>query len=70
MSETKRRWFTRFGAGLLALSLAASACPPARAQEEPAEADGESKGRPLDGYFGAGILAFAALYLIGKSARR
>jgi hypothetical protein len=69
MSETKRRRFARFGAGLLALSLAASACPPARAQEEP-PAEGESTGRPLDGYFGAGILAFVALFLIGKSARR
>jgi hypothetical protein len=69
MNETKRRWFTRLGAGLLALTLTASACPPALAQEEPA-AEGESKGRPLDGYFGAAILAFGALFLIGKSARR
>ena len=69
MSETKRRRFTRFGASLLALSLATAACPPARAQEEP-PAEGESKGRPLDGYFGTAILAFAALFLIGKSARR
>ena len=52
MSETKRRRFARFGAGLLALSLATAACPPARAQEEEPAAEGESKGRPLDGYFG------------------
>lgn len=70
MNETKRRWFTRIGAGLLALSLAGSACPPVFAQEEPEMEGGESKGRPLDGYMGTSILAFAALFLIGKSARR
>jgi hypothetical protein len=46
---------------------------PVAAQEAPpnpeAPAEGGS-GRPLDGYFGTGILAFLALFIIGKSARR
>lgn len=71
MNETKRRWFARLAAGLLAFSLSASACPPVFAQEEPAaEGEGQGEGRPLDGYMGTSILAFAALFLIGKSARR
>jgi len=69
MNTNKRRWFSRMGASLLAIGLVTVPCPPAHAQEEP-PADGESKGRPLDGYFGTGILAFGALFLIGKSARR
>jgi hypothetical protein len=69
MNLNTRRWYSRFGASLLALGLFVAPCPTVHAQEEPG-ADGESKGRPLDGYFGTGILAFGALYLIGKSARR
>ena len=69
-TNTRRR-FRRAGAGLLALGLLVAApCPRVHAQEEPVAEDGESKGRPLDGYFGTGILAFVALFLIGKSARR
>jgi len=69
MKPMKRRWMTRFGTALLALGLALSVCPTtARAQEEPAE--GESSGRPLDGYFGTGVLAALALFIVGKSARR
>ncbi|APW59980.1 hypothetical protein [Paludisphaera borealis] len=69
MKFDTRRWFSRIGASLLALGLVVAPCPSVHAQEEPG-GDAESKGRPLDGYFGAGILAFGALYLIGKSARR
>jgi hypothetical protein len=70
MNLNTRRWFSRFGASLLALGLFVAPCPAVYAQEEPEAEGGESKGRPLDGYFGTGILAFGALYLIGKSARR
>jgi hypothetical protein len=44
---------------------------PARAQEPaPAEGEGDSSGRPLDGYIGTAVLAFLALFIVGKSARR
>jgi len=72
-NTSARRWSARAGAGLLALGLLAAApCPRvhAQAQDDFAPDDGESKGRPLDGYFGTAILAFGALFLIGKSARR
>ncbi len=69
MNLIKRRWFSRTGAALLAVGLALSACPTARAQEEP-PAEGDSSGRPLDGYFGTFALAGLALFIIGKSARR
>lgn len=43
---------------------------PAAAQEPAPAAPGEGSGRSLDGYFGTGILAFLALFIVGKSARR
>lgn len=58
----------RLGAAVLALGLIA--CPPARAQDEPAADGDSSKGRPLDGYIATGCLAGLALYIIAKSARR
>ncbi|WP_148593913.1 hypothetical protein [Aquisphaera giovannonii] len=69
MQRQRSSWTSRIAPALLALGLIGSACPAARAQDEPA-ADGDSKGRPLDGYFGAGILAGLAMFLVGKSARR
>ena len=71
LNTSTRRWFSRAGAGLLIAGLMVAApCPRVHAQEEPGAEEGESKGRPLDGYFGTCILAFGALFLIGKSARR
>ena len=70
MNMKRRRWARAIAAGLLALGLSLSAASPAvRAQDEMGE-EGDSSGRPLDGYFGTAILAFAAVYIIGKSARR
>lgn len=71
MKPMKRRGASRFAAAFLALGLALSACPATtvHAQEEPA-AEGDSSGRPLDGYFGTAALAFLALFIVGKSARR
>jgi hypothetical protein len=44
---------------------------PVRAQEEAAgAAEGESKGRPLDGYLATMTLCGLALFIVGKSARR
>ena len=43
--------------------------PTARAQEE-APAGGESKGDPVPGYLGAGLLTMLVLFIVGKSARR
>ena len=56
----------------MALTLTAGVAPtPARAQEPAPEGEGgESSGRPLDGYLATGALAFLALFIIGKSARR
>jgi len=68
MKTMKRRGAARFATAFLALGLALSVCPTtAQAHEEPA---GESSGRPLDGYFGTATLAFLALFIVGKSARR
>jgi hypothetical protein len=42
----------------------------ARAQEAPAGPEGESKGDPVPGYLGVGLLTMMVLFLVGKSARR
>jgi hypothetical protein len=64
------RWTRRLAPLALALIVGLSPAP-ARAQEPPPEGTtGESSGRPFDGYFLMGILAFAALFVVGKSARR
>jgi hypothetical protein len=54
---------------ILVLALTAA---PALAQNpgEPPPAGGEASGRPLDGYLATAALAFAALFVVGKSARR
>ncbi len=44
----------------------ARAQPAAPGEEESAE----SKGRPWDGYIATGCLAFLALFIVAKSARR
>ena len=68
MNTLRRRWARAIGAGMIALGLSLTLAPTtARAQDDMGE---ESSGRSLDGYFGTGILAFIARYLIGKSARR
>lgn len=65
----------RFSRPLAALALSTAlfttAAPRAALAQEPeAAADGESSGRPFDGYFATGILVGLALFLICKSARR
>jgi hypothetical protein len=60
---------------MLVLSLTPILSESARAQApgDPAAAtpaEGESSGRPLDGYLGTAVLAFLALFIVGKSARR
>ncbi|AMV36784.1 hypothetical protein [Planctomyces sp. SH-PL62] len=70
MNSNRRRWIRTAASGLVALGLLLAAAPTTvRAQEDPA-AEGESSGRPLDGYFGTLILAAGAFFIIGKSARR
>jgi hypothetical protein len=44
--------------------------PTARAQQEAAPAEGESKGDPLYGYVATSFLAALVLFIVGKSARR
>lgn len=67
MKPMKRRWMSRLGTAMLALGLALSVQPAAMAQDD---FEGESSGRPLDGYFGTATLAGLALFIVGKSARR
>ena len=50
------------------LILSPAASPVARAQEEAPQ--GESKGDPVPGYLGAGLLTLLVLFAVGKSARR
>ena len=69
MNAMRRRWTRAIAAGLVALGLGLSAgSGVVRAQDGGEE--GSSEGRPLDGYFGTGILAALAVFIIGKSARR
>jgi hypothetical protein len=53
------------------LALSPAASPIARAQQpEAAPAEGESKGDPVPGYLGGGLLTLLVLFAVGKSARR
>lgn len=63
------RWCTTlFLAATFSLAVAPT---PGRAQEPaPEGAEGESSGRPLDGYIATSMLAFLALFVVGKTARR
>jgi hypothetical protein len=66
------RWSRMLAALAMATTLTFAVAPvPVFAQEPaPAEGEGESKGRPVDGYIATSVLAFLALFIIGKSARR
>jgi hypothetical protein len=73
MTSLFRRSARRIAPLLLALGLLLSPAinPTARAQEEDANATGEpSKGDPVPGYLGAGLLTLLILFIVGKSARR
>lgn len=74
MTAFFKRWPRRLAAGILVLGLAFSPAgtPTVRAQvpEETAPEGGESKGRPLDGYFGTAVLVLLTFWIVGKSARR
>ncbi len=68
---------TRWTQHLAGLALAAAftiGIPPAPASAQEAAptegAPGEASGRPLDGYIGTAVLAFLALFIVAKSARR
>ena len=73
MTSLFRRSARRIAPLLLAFGLVLSpaASPIARAQapEEP-PAEGSSKGDPVPGYLGAGLLTLLVLFVVGKSARR
>jgi len=65
--------FSRMCATLfLAATFGLAVAPrPVTAQEPaPAEGEGDKSGRPVDGYIATAILAFLALFVVGKSARR
>jgi hypothetical protein len=66
------RWNRSFAALGLAAMLGVGVSPtPARAQEPAPGEEGEDKsGRPLDGYLATGAMAFLALFIVAKSARR
>ena len=73
MTSLFRRSARRIAPWLLALGLILSPAisSTARAQEDPtATAEGESKGDPVPGYLGAGLLTLLILFIVGKSARR
>ncbi|WP_337177460.1 hypothetical protein [Paludisphaera sp.] len=69
MNTNRSRWTRAIAVGMLALGLGLSGV--ARAQDGDYAEEGEaSEGRSLDGYFGTGIMAVLAVFIIGKSARR
>jgi hypothetical protein len=71
MINLSNRWKRSIAPIVLGLGLcvAPAFSPPARAQDETAEANAE-KGRPLDGYLATITLMLLALFIVGKSARR
>jgi hypothetical protein len=74
MNRFLKRAGRPFAVCVLALGLVVAPAfhSPLRAQE-PAEgeaAPGSGSGRPFDGYMGTSILAFLALFIVAKSARR
>jgi len=65
MQRKRSPWVSWLAPGLVAMSLIFF-CPAARAQDE----EGESKGRPLDGYIATSLLCGLALFIVAKTARR
>ena len=53
-----------------ALFVSPAAAPSVHAQEETPAPGSESKGDPVPGYLGAGLLTLLVLFIVGKSARR
>jgi hypothetical protein len=72
MTALIRRSARRIAPLLLALGLLLSPAigPTARAQEDPNATGEPSKGDPVPGYLGAGLLTLLILFIVGKSARR
>jgi hypothetical protein len=67
-----RRWLAS-ALLLLGLTLCPAMSGPAWAQMPPDQtepAEGESKGRPLDGYLATILFVMLAFFIVGKSARR
>ena len=56
----------------MTVTLCAGVCPSAARAQEPAPGGiaEESSGRPLDGYLATAAMAFLALFIVAKSARR
>lgn len=67
MRRTISAFLSRLAPGLLAVGLIV--CPAAQAQE-PEGVEEKSEGRYLDGYLATGALCGAALWVVGKTARR
>jgi hypothetical protein len=67
-----RRSARRIAPLLLAFGLLLSPAisPTARAQEDPTATAEPSRGDPVPGYLGAGLLTLLILFIVGKSARR
>jgi hypothetical protein len=77
MNQFPKRGRGRLAVAVLGLGLVCSGaldrCVRAQNPNEPAGLNEEPEkgtGRPFDGYMGTSILAFLALFLVGKSARR
>jgi hypothetical protein len=72
MNALLKRSARRIAPMLLAagLFLSPAAITTARAQEEAADTGPGSKGDPVPGYLGAGLLAMIVVFIVGKSARR
>jgi hypothetical protein len=59
-----------FAVGALATILYVGAGATSAWAQDESPAPGAGSGRPWDGYFATGALAFLALFVVGKSARR
>jgi hypothetical protein len=72
MNRLWKRFRRRIAVALLGLGLVvAPAYDQTVRAQEPVEAEaGSGSGRPFDGYAGTAVLAFLALFIVGKSARR